>query len=80
LSQDAEVGVKWNVQRGCCTSHSRSIVVDDGMDRLTSRGLSIDDVEESHERLVPMALHIAADDGAVENVEGANRVVVPWRL
>jgi hypothetical protein len=50
------------------------------MDRLTSRGLSIDDVEESHERLVPMALHIAADDGAVENVEGANRVVVPWRL
>jgi hypothetical protein len=29
---------------------------------------------------VPMALHIGADDGAVENVEGGEQVVVPWRL
>ena len=21
LSQDAEVGVKWNIQRGCCANH-----------------------------------------------------------
>jgi hypothetical protein len=25
LSQDADVGVKWNVQRGCWDSHSRTL-------------------------------------------------------
>ena len=25
LSQEAEVGVKWKVQRGCCASHLRTL-------------------------------------------------------
>src|SRR5450631_2851365 len=41
LSQDADVGVKWKVQRGCRASHWRTfrmlvgcVVVDDGVDLL----------------------------------------------
>ena len=45
------------------------IVVDDGMDRLSRRHLRLDGVEEADELLVPVALHVAADDGAVEDVE-----------
>jgi hypothetical protein len=32
--------------------------------------LRLDSVEEADELLVPVALHIAADDGAVEDLEG----------
>src|SRR6202007_3404016 len=45
-------------------------VVDDGVDLLSRRHLRLDSVEEADELLVPVALHIAADDGAVEDVEG----------
>jgi hypothetical protein len=37
---------------------------------LSRRHLRLDGVEEADELLVPVALHIAADDGAVEDVEG----------
>src|SRR5882762_9902274 len=80
LSQDAEVGVKWNVQRGCRASHWRHlrmlvgrIIVDDGVDHFPHRDLLLDRVEEADELLVAMALHIAADDGAVEDVEGCEQ-------
>src|ERR1022692_891536 len=46
------------------------VVVDDGVDRLSRRHLRLDGVEEADELLVPMALHIATDDGAVEDIEG----------
>src|SRR6201981_1693408 len=46
------------------------VVVDDGVDLLSRRHLRLDSVEEADELLVPVALHIAADDGAVEDVEG----------
>src|SRR5271156_2128305 len=46
------------------------VVVDDGVDLLSRRHLRLDGVEEADELLVPVALHIAADDGAVEDVEG----------
>ena len=49
------------------------IVVDDGMDRLSRRDLRLHGVEEADELLVPVALHIAADDGAVEDVEGGEQ-------
>ena len=49
------------------------VVVDDGMDRLSHRHLRLDGVEEVDELLVPMALHVAADDGAIENVEGGEQ-------
>ena len=45
------------------------VVVDDGVDFLSRRHLRLDVIEESDELLVPVALHIAADDGAVEDVE-----------
>ena len=87
LSQDAEVGVKWNVQRGCRASHFCTlgcfvgrVVVDGGVDRHSHRHLRLGGVEEADELLVPVALHVAADDGAVKHIEGANSVVVPWRL
>jgi hypothetical protein len=43
------------------------VVVDGGVDLLSRRHLRFDGVEEADELLVP---HIAADDGAVEDVEG----------
>ena len=46
------------------------IIIDNGVDRLASRDLGLDGIEEADELLVPMALHVAADDGAVEDVEG----------
>ena len=49
------------------------IVVDDGMDRLAFGDLSVDEIEEANELLVPMALHVAADDGAVEDIEGGEQ-------
>ena len=79
LSQDAEVGVKWNVHRGCRRAilHLRmlvgGIVVDDGVDDFSGRDLLLDGVEEANELLVAMALHAAADDGAVEDVEGCEQ-------
>ena len=46
------------------------VVVDDGVDFLSRRHLRLDGVEEANELLVPVALHIAADHGAVEDIEG----------
>ena len=37
------------------------------------RHLRLDGVEEADELLVAMALHVAADDGAVEDVEGGEQ-------
>src|SRR5262249_7982551 len=45
------------------------VIVDDRMDLLMLEDLGVDLIEEADELLMPMALHIAADDGAVENVE-----------
>lgn len=52
------------------------VVVDDGVDRFSCRHLGLDGILEADELLVPMSPHVAADDGAVENVvplpEGEN--------
>jgi hypothetical protein len=40
------------------------------VDFLSRRHLRLDGIEEADELLVPVALHIAADDGSVEDVEG----------
>jgi hypothetical protein len=42
------------------------VVVDDGVDRHSHRHPRLGGVEEADELLVPVALHVAADDGAVE--------------
>jgi len=50
-----------------------SVVVDDGVDRLLDRYLRLDGIEEADELLVPVALHVAADDGTVEDVESSEQ-------
>ena len=45
------------------------IVVDDGVDGLPGRHGVLDGVEEADELLVAVARHVAADDGAVEDIE-----------
>ena len=40
---------------------------------LPRRHLRLDGVEEADELLMPVALHVAADDGAVEHVEGGEQ-------
>ena len=44
------------------------VVVDDGVDRLSYGNLFLDDIEETDELLMAMALHVAADHLAVEDV------------
>src|SRR3982074_2574111 len=39
----------------------------------THRHLRLGGVEEADELLVPVALHVAADDGAVEHIEGGKQ-------
>jgi hypothetical protein len=45
------------------------VVVEDHVDGLCSGNLGLDGVEEADELLMAMALHVAADDRAVEDVE-----------
>jgi len=47
----------------------RGIVVDDRVDRLSLGNVRVNLIEEADEFLMPMALHVAADNGAVENIE-----------
>jgi hypothetical protein len=74
LSQEAEVGVKWNIQRGWRQPFSDlgvlvgGVVVEDRMDGLAGGALALDGVEETDELLMPMALHVAVDHGSVEHV------------
>src|SRR6202035_2901330 len=44
------------------------VVVDDGVDRLSRGNLFLDDIEEADELLMAMALHVAADHRAVEDL------------
>ena len=49
------------------------VVVEDGMDGLSSRDLALDGVQEADELLAPVALHAAADDLALQHVKGGER-------
>src|SRR6201982_1097547 len=76
LSQDADVGVKWKVQRGWRANHSLTFgclwvaeLSTMAWIRLALGGLRFDGVEETNELLVPMAFHVASDDSAVEDIE-----------
>ena len=46
------------------------IVVEDDVDGLVGRDLSLNLIEEADELLMPMLLHAAPDDLAFEDVEG----------
>ena len=76
LSQEAEVGVKWKVQRGWRASQSQhfgmfvgGIVVEHRVDQLAGRDLALDGIEEADEFDVAVALHAVPDDAAVEHAE-----------
>src|SRR4051812_45393661 len=75
LSQEHEVGVKWKTKRSCRSSQADlgmlvgGVVVEDDVDHLAGRHLGLDRVQEAHELLMAVALHVAADDGPVEDVE-----------
>src|SRR5665213_3317927 len=45
------------------------IIVEDDVDALADRHLALDRIEEADELLMPVALHVAADHGAVERVD-----------
>ena len=45
------------------------VVVEDDVDHLAGRHRGLDSIQEPDELLVAVALHVAADDGAVEDVE-----------
>ena len=49
------------------------VVVEDDVDQLAGRDLGLDGVEEADELLMAVALHVAADDRAVEHVEGGEQ-------
>src|SRR5271156_5382420 len=49
------------------------IIVDDGVDYFSHRDLLLDRIEEADELLVAMALHVATDDRAIEDVEGGEQ-------
>ena len=53
------------------------VVVDHRLDLLAGRNVALDGLEEADELLVPMALHAASDDIAVEHVESRENGVVP---
>ena len=81
LSQEAEVGVKWKVQARMPVEPGADlgvlvggVVVEDRRGRSCRPGprASIG-VEEADELLMPVALHAAADDRAVQHVEGGEQ-------
>ena len=49
------------------------IVVENDVDGLADRNLRLDGVQKSNEFLMTMTLHVAADDRAVEDVEGGEQ-------
>src|SRR4029079_7091450 len=49
------------------------VVVEDDVDGLACRHLGVDGIEKADELLVAVALHVAANDGAVEHVEGGKQ-------
>ena len=55
------------------------VIVDDGVDRLTRGDLLLDDIEKRIEFLMSMALHVAADHRAFEDVHRGEQRVVPCR-
>ena len=51
----------------------RGVVVEDRVDHLAGRHRALDGVEELDELLMPVVRHAAADDLAVEHVEGGEQ-------
>src|SRR5262245_18201692 len=75
LAQEQEVGVKWNIHRGCRASQARTLelvsglIVEDRVDQLAGGHDGFDPVQETDELLVAMPRHALADHAAVEDIE-----------
>ena len=54
------------------------VIVEDHMHHLAGGNPSVDGVEKADELLMAVALHVLADDRAVENIHGGDSVVVPF--
>ena len=72
--------MKWNVQREWLASHRAhlrmlmdGVVVEDRVNDLADRNFCLDGVEETDELLMAVTLHVAADDRAVEDIEGGEQ-------
>src|SRR5437899_11574140 len=50
-----------------------TVVVEHRVDELAGRGFALDGIEEADELAVAVALHTAADHGAVEHAEGGEQ-------
>src|SRR5271154_5393214 len=80
LSQEHEVGVKWKNETRVAIEPGTNvgvfvscIVVENDVDDLADRNLRLNGVQKSNEFLMTMTLHVAADDRAVEDVEGGEQ-------
>ena len=76
LSQEADVGVKWNKNRGLFVDPFQhlgmlvsSIVVDNDMDRFLLGHPDVDNGKEADELLMAMMLHTLANDLALKHIE-----------
>src|SRR3954463_5577963 len=49
------------------------VVVEDDVDDLADRDLCLDGIEEADELLMPVALHAASEQGAVEDIKGGEQ-------
>jgi hypothetical protein len=56
-----------------------SVVIEDGVNELAVWHGRLDRIEEADELLMPVTLHAAADDRAVEHIKRGEQVV-PWRM
>ncbi len=83
LSHEAEVGVKWNVQRGCRASQARTFgffggdVVEDRVDCFAGRTVASTGVQEPDELTVPGGAACSASTVPARTSRAANSVVVP---
>jgi hypothetical protein len=83
LSYEHEVGVKWKVKRSSRASHWRTrgclwaVIVEDHVNDLAIGNLGLDGVEEADELLMPMALHVAANHRAIEDIQSGEDPVSP---
>ena len=66
MEDEARVAVEPGADLGMLVG---GVVVEDDVDDLAGRRLGLDRVQEADELLMAVALHVAADDGAVEHVE-----------
>jgi hypothetical protein len=85
FSHDPEVGVKWNLHRGCRANQAfilmlvSCIVVDRRLNQPAWQNRPFDRLEEADELLTPATLHAAANHCALSHVQ-ASSVVVPCRI